>query len=607
MSKQKKTRYSKERRDAIATDDEQIIDLLKTLQERADEDSKIRNMGIVVERLCQGRPMNTLASVIPGVVKFDEPESPENIIGTTAAMWATLITGDRASPRAVATTPDLESKSAEMIANALIEYFQTEESLAKKWHRTAMYAAHHGTGFMKVYYDPADAQVHFAPLSIHQVFLQNAERKEDVNWCVIRSMLDEDTAMREVQLAKPDEECEDLPEESYEDSVGITRTGVAKYEIWYKPGAKYKTGLYAAIVGDVVVESMEYPYIIPNGPNPPRAVLPVVWWTARHNNGATLGTSPFFDLVATQNALNKINSKILKTATQSSAMLLLPKALRTPDYFDEDNLIITYDSLPAEQLTNIRWVNTSPLDPQWLNERSQLKEQMLASSGISESTLGNAAKDASGTSISYRAQLDKQRLAEPSLALESARRDAWEICLGLVQTFYEDSQLPVEGQDPIYFRGADLAGIKIKLDPSTENDQVESTKMDKIKQDVATGMIGPEALAEHQPTIETVGMRRIVETQLQEFLDGKDWSLTKNTAPPEVVLKVIDERIAKELVARNMENVQVLEGLKDNYIQDVAQQMVAEQKQDPSAAGAASQQPQQNPEAAPLPEVIEGI
>jgi len=594
-------RYSKEQREQIVGDKDQITSLLEELkavpattfrrtinQARANE--KIACGNLTTDSVVR----NSLTNAYP---ENDQPRAPQQILNNLVLTWSALMCKDRQSVYAVPVANDLEKVSAAEIFTKVIEYTEAEEDISSKWHTTAIYNAYHGTAFMYVYYDPEKQRVRWKPLSIFDVYIDDKSDQSDIDYCVIREYIDPWTAEELIQSANPDYKGEP-PLEKYQDGQGYDHEGVAKYLIWYKPCARYPTGLYACIIGDEVVESTEYPYVfLDKDGNGQVSLLPIAWWYCRKNRGTSLGITWASDCSPLQVALNELNSKLLRNAQISQSYLVIPKALQNNEGFDQVNQIIAAD--PGSDMGNIGWVSPAPLDPNQINEKQNLIQSMYESAGISQATAGQSS-GSSGRALAYQAELDTQKHADAFKSFEVAIKDAWNLDLKLKQKYYSVPQklLLDDGVTDIVFTGSDIMGVDIRLEARSAREGAQSSKVQRAKEDMMQGTGSPEAVINMQPNSVNMINETIANDLLDKFLAGEEVSITQETIDPIAFVAVIDKRIKSALLQKDTDTAQALTNLKAQYMRDMAMaQQGAEQ-------GQMATSPPTKPEQ-PLPESVQ--
>ena len=594
-----KNTYSKTERENIVGDKEQILGLLEEL--------KVLPATVFRRTLNQGRANEKIASgnlstdsiirnnLTNAYADQDTPRAPQQILNNLVLTWAALMSKDRQSVYAVPVSNNLNNTSAAEIFTKIIEYTEAEEDISYKWHTTAIYNAFHGTAFMYIYFNPEKQRVCWKPLSIFDVYIDDKSDNSEVEYCVIREYIDP-YAAEDMIKASNDSYNGEPQLEKYQDGQGYDHEGVCKYTIWYKPCARYSTGLYACVVDDQLVESSEYPYTFADKDGDKQvSVLPVVWWYCRKNRGTSLGLTWASDCSPLQTALNELNSKLLRNAQISQSYLVIPKALQNNEGFDQVNQIIAAD--PGSDMGNIGWVSPAPIDPNQIEEKKNLIQSMYDSAGISQATAGQSA-GSSGRALAYQAELDTQKHADAFKSFEVAIRNAWNLDLKLKQKFYTVPQklLLDDGVTELVYNGADIMGVDIRLESRSERESAQSSKLEKQQQLVGAGMAGPESLQAVNPTAIDRISEVIAEDLINKYLAGEDVNITPETVDPIAFVTVLDKKIKSALLNRDIQTAQNLTAFKQQFMKDMAM------SQQPSAeAGGGSATP---PSQAPLPESV---
>jgi hypothetical protein len=547
--------------------EDDILELFEDLKKKSKSDDVFRENGLVVEKLCLGKKMNDVLHQTVFARVGSDPTSSLIILYNLVLTWAALMTKDRPSVYGVPTSNDLMSVAGAEIMTKLIEYIESEEDCQSKWHTSAIHAAQHGTGAIKIIFNKATQRVEWQNLTIYDFWVQNKTRQQDVDWCVIRTYMDQYDAQELLKRVDPDAT---LPEErDYQDAAGITRTGTEKFEIWYKPSARYPEGLYACIVDNVVVEAMKYPNVFkePDGAGT-KALLPIVWWSARECRDSTLGTSWTRECALIQADINNLYSKIQENARQAKQMLILPASLAQTDMIDDSNARIYVDVANENHAQMIRWVQPAPIDPNVSAALENSINSMYRTSGIAESTTGNAYASQSGKALSYQAQLDSDKHSGAFKGLENAQKAAWELTLKLCQKYYKVPRtFQITGMEPISFMSADIQGVTVRLQARSAREGDASIKTEKAKADMSAGFAGRESLLGSAPSLATAGQAQLANRMIDMFLNGQEFNLTPETIPPEVFVGELNKRIQNSLLKQDFPTVEALNDLLAQYMQ----------------------------------------
>ena len=382
------------------------------------------------------------------------------------------------------------------------------------------------------------------------------------------------------------------------DGMGIKRKSVEKWSIWVLPDDRYEEGFYACVIGDIVAEITPCPYIFDDFEgNGRKAMLPIFWFTVESVRGATLGTTWANRCVPMQRAINALFSKQTEDGINSRQLLMVDESMRGKSLLDGQAGRLF---LPTEVTdpNRIRYLNPAALDPSLNAALQQNINALFQTSGFSESTIGNADAAQSGRAMAYQQQLDVSKHSGTFKSLEVMIKNFWDFALKVVQTRYETpKQIAIGGgKDNFSFKGADIQGITIRLEPRKEVEGTRAGKLEKAQQQVAAGFAPPESLAAVNPTLESSGFRLLAKKLLDRLIAGEDVNIGPETVAPEAILKEIDERINYFYLRGNQTMVDRLLALKEQLMLDL------NSLQSPDAETAAPAPP---PTAGSLPEDIQ--
>lgn len=594
--------YDASRRANIVGDNDQIESLLDELKETASKSyRRVLDQAAATEKIASGTG-DRGEQERSRLSRHDEdyPRAPQQILQNLILTYAALMTRDRPGIYAVPARSDMSAVSAAKIFTKVIEYTESEQDIQDKWHTTARAAAYGGTGFMYIYFDPAKARVEWRPLSVHDVILQDVPDQDAAQWCVVREFIDRWTAEEAIAAGTPEGQSPPEPAvETYTDGSGDRHEGVAKWTIWYRPCYRYPTGLYAAIIGNTVVESSEYPYVWPEGDGGKMAsALPVVWWYCQPTRGAILGGTWAAECSRAQVSLDALNSKLLRQAQQAQPILVLPQSMKGNEGMDPG---MGYLYVPQGTSGGPEWISPAPLDPNQQAEKANLIQSMYDTAGISQVTAGNNSGQ-SGRQLAYQAELDTQKHAGAFKSFERAIKAAWVLDLRLKQKFYTiPQQLSLsDGGTPILWSGSDIDGIDIRLEPRSSREGAASTKVQRAREDVAAGFAPLEALAEASPTPTSAAGRIIADDLIARLVAGEDVQITPESGNPAEILAAIDRRMEAALLNRDIRLAQALADVKNQLMRDLA---MAEAQMAGPAANTAQAAAGGAP--TPLPESVE--
>lgn len=273
---------------------------------------------------------------------------------------------------------------------------------------------------------------------------------------------------------------------------------VEAYELWYLPTEhRVPGGLHAVVIGGQVVMHEPFPY--------DHAELPLSVWYCHEKMGWPYGDTHVTDACPVQANINRLEAA--KTAvlarTAQWMKLLVPKSMLGD--FNGGQQIIGFN--PDEDVSKIKVLTvdnapTSSLDAQIGKE----EQKLLDIYGLNEAVVGS---DASATKnarhLAYIAELDAQKNAISRRSLNSALIRMDRQLLGLLQQHIVDARMiRIVGPQGIpalaAFKGADLHGLDVILEPAPGTDQTRTAQAKEAEELAAAGFLDPAAATERRAT-----------------------------------------------------------------------------------------------------------
>jgi hypothetical protein len=574
---------------------QEIHALLRELQEESDSmsDKEVRDIARAVEAVIADKPMGRIQSERIFGYDLARPKVTKQILDSLIQTWATMIVKDRPSVVCVPQSPSNPlNVMAAKTATAFVEFYQNEERTAEKIGMSALYAALHGTGCLKVIMDLGKNSVTVTPMTIFDVFIQNTHNKEDVKWVLFRSYVDKYDAAAQIRAVEPDYDGEPALSD-YKDGAGGTRKGVEKWEIWHLPCSRFPDGLFACIIGDKIVEQFdEYPYTFEDKETgKKKSILPVIYWKCRPITGMTLGETWAAKCIPLQLSLNMLFSKSLEDSLLARQVMVLDEGMRNTDLLEGERARLFLPSGVAPD--RIKYLSPAPIDPNQAKGIQDAEKALYDAAGLSPSTLGQAPSSQSGRAMAYQAELDTNKHAIAAKSLESAIQEMWELILKLVQKYMNTAtQIQIAGEDVLPFTGADIQGVSVKLEQRGERESSLAVKTEKAEASVANGMAPPQTLTSINPTVATAGLKLQARKALDRLLAGEDVNIGPESMPPEIMIEEIDQRINYFYLRQDIDMVNTLTALKEQILLDASSMQQAD------AGPAQAEQPAD----APLPE-----
>lgn len=467
-------------------------------------------------------------------VWFDDESVPRttiNLVNNLMLTWSSLLTKDRPTAKAVAQSEDPEDLFQAEIAQRIIEYLANELDTAQKAVQVVQYACQHGVAGFKVFYDVEDGSVRLEPISIFNYWIDLAPRYQDARWVIFESILDEEEARERLELAglNPDDVGQ-ISKMKFTNSVGEQREGYSLKERWEKPCRDYPNGLFCAMLGEHVLETMDFPYVFEtDNPDKPDYVLPIVLMKVRNVRDSAYGMTNLTDVINLQRLVNETFARETRIMRQTSQVhLILPKELQESFDPSRDNVIF-FDKSIQEGARLIQYTQPPTISPELSRLRNEARDSMSNIMGINDITSGQKTRSISGRAIENIAELDSQKNADAVKNLETMLSDMWRLLIALVARFYTDERkikiTNGTGFDIMSFNGADIDGVDIKLEPASEIDSLSSIKEAATAEKLQAGIATPEELvrAKKSPgyTLSQQKSRDVIE----QYLAGADLDL----------------------------------------------------------------------------------
>lgn len=273
---------------------------------------------------------------------------------------------------------------------------------------------------------------------------------------------------------------------------------VEAYEIWYLPTAhRVPKGLHAIVIGGNVTMHEDFPY--------EHGELPLAVWYCHEKMGWPYGDTHVTDAVPIQANINRLEAAKTQVLARTAQWMkcFVPKSLLND--FNGVQQVIGID--PAEDVSRIKILTVDDAPTQSLDAQIGKEEAKLADVyGINEAVIGS---DASATKnarhLAYIAELDGQKNAITRRSLNGAliRKDRQ--ILGLCQQYVVDERLiritgPQGEPALVAFRGADLMGLDVILEPAPGTDQTRTAQAKEAEELAAAGFLDATAAGERRQT-----------------------------------------------------------------------------------------------------------
>ena len=482
------------------------------------------------------------------------------------------------------------------------DYFIHELDTASKVHQTAKYSLDHGTAGLKVLYSPSSENITLEPVTVFDYVIDPVPDWHNAKWVMFTSHIDEEEAEDLYAAANPPIQREPKVEK-WKNSAGEDMEGVPQQELWMKPCRDYPRGVFACVVGDQVVEVMDYPYTFSrDGDGQDEALLPIVLMKAREVRGSAYGSTPLTDCIPLQRSYNELVSRDMKFVRNTTAThLLLPTSMKKhADPMQDSVLYISAADAQSGAAASIRYTEPPNRSPVIAEMRDFFERSMSKVIGINDVTSGQRTGSLSGRAIENIVQLDSQKNADTTKSLEVMVLDMWRLILDLVRRYYtlprKMKMMHRPAGDVLLFDSADIQGVDVRLEPGSEIDRLSSVAEQAQAERVKNGLAPASSLSATQNAPGYGMSREAAERLVSEFLTGANIDINPGDFQLEVVAGVIEEHRAVALQQGRGQDYAALTSLL-SQVKQLAQQ--ANSQAPPQQEGAEPTAPQGAP--APTP------
>lgn len=608
-----------------------VLDLLAEMKRGWDEKNHdVFAQAILNERYISGRQEFELGPTSQHVLKVTRSEGERRIVRNQlrnlSLTWASRVNDSTSDTRAWSDKPGLAVEVA-AVAHAHLQHQKEKQERPRMLARAAMRGLAHGSIYFKVTQDPMkgpmktptpildddgvpqldpetgnvvlegegehEGDISVDLFTIHDVLTDGAEDIEHSVWALCRRVMNlyEARALL-AEAGFPNEDPEGVTDRK--DTWGHELEGVEAYELWMVPCARVPAGLFALVIGGVVVDYQDFPY--------DHGQLPIACWKIFDRSDSQYGDTHVTETIDLQRALNDLTAALVEMAFQHGANISTVAVQQILDELEEGSKLLPAATAEKPAKDQLAYVGP-PAPPEMLvTVIRMLLEAIPEGFGVNEVVASGGApqQTKSARQLAYIKALDGQKLWLPLQNLVAALvRIDWQQTLLAQQYMTPERMLEVAGDHLANgvqaFFDCDLrTTIKIEATPASENTAAANAA--NAEESAVAGLIDPATGAELRQTGldmtgAEAGARRSIQTQIVAALSGEqvapDPSIDANVAMSELAL-------ARELWGkRNPEAAQALQQLELAYAE-----LGAEAQQE-------SQQPLGKPTAAPMAEAQE--
>lgn len=464
----------------------------------------------VNERFVAGRQALDISDGVVTDLDEDGVRYPtRNLLRNYVLTWAARILEDRPSVKAWPSDASLGDMAKVEIANAVIRHQYARQDLDAMFSRAAKLAQMHTCVGFKIAWDPdvgpmgqgVDGPVRLGEISVDLVSVfdyltDGAEHVRDSQWCAFRKYVDEDTAMSLLwgkfkdETIRPQAEKRETLWQGEEDGVEV-------WEMWVRPSPRYPVGVFAVVVGGHVLDARPFPY--------KHGELPLAVWKIGSKRDHPHGDSHVSDARKVQQDLNRTLNvrREVERAFADACRLFGPKDI--VDQVDAEHAVINTEDPDWKQ--KVGYMDPPKATLAEIDQRiEQHQRDMGMVFGLNEAIYGaENAKSTSGRAIAYLKELDSQKLSEASRNLGEVLRRMFRQVIRLTQQYVDQTRLvhiagPDSAIQAVAFRGAELEGVDIILEPTSGAERWRAAQVGKFEEEVAAGFADPKQLRGVQET-----------------------------------------------------------------------------------------------------------
>lgn len=497
---------------------------------------KYRDLGTLNEQFASGQQWGAVSitgGAYPVLTQDDWMTGLPRVWSNRSAgllqSWAALISGDQPTAAARAASQDPVDAYRADIANKVLAYLRQRLSTTEKVSQSVRFAGLHGTAGLRCAYDADKDELRLDSLTIFDYVRDPTYDYRESRWVIFRTWVSEDDARRRLKRATKDM---DPNLEKRTNSLGEQIEGVSLVEYYAKPCSDYPGGVYAALVGDELVETIPNPFYF-DIKGKREYILPFFLMKVRDQRDSPYGATPFTDLIPLQRSLNECIAQNLHMQRLSMPSIVLPKSIAA-QYTPGQTTTLEFDLGQEEGAKEIRWTQPAPVDSKLTFNLELYINEMMAVIGLNDTAAGNAQRAQSGAAIDSLLALDKQKNADCTTSMKMMVLDAFKFMLLCVAALYSDEkkmEIAAATKAAVdMFDESDIGGVDVQLQVDSEVTDLGLGKDRQVgsglglvegRQIVQDYLAGADVL--HDPSsVDAAGLQQAIEEAKSEALAAGD-------------------------------------------------------------------------------------
>lgn len=479
---------------------------------------------------------------------WDEEGLAVNLVGGLMTSWSALITKDRQAVKARPPGDDPVDEFRCEVANKLIRHLVRENDTASLFASVMQRVGVAGVAGLKVYYSQGEDCVKLQQQTIHDFFCDTSNGQSP-RWVVFETLLSKDEAEDELTASGIDVK-ENAPHEMRSEwSVfGDENKGYLRQEIWEVPTRAHPEGLFGVVIGGVPSFMSAFPesYGIQQDSGARVALLPLMLVRMRDIRNSVFGSTTLTSAIPVQRALNRAYARMDDWVARMRQWLVLPKAMK--DHFNPIEDQVIWSDTSRDSRETIFYVQPQEVPRTMKEHADQLERKCYDIIGVNEVSSSNEVKSLSGVAIRNMRELDIQKNADTSKALEVFIKNTFRLALSLVGVFYSDDRIRhLTGGDlwsAQAFKTAEIDGADIMLEPSSEISMMQDAERQEAAEGVNAGTMSPQEAARRVDP-GSPQEQQMAESIIQEFLYGGGAEVDPGLISPGALMHVARREMAK--------------------------------------------------------------
>lgn len=371
-------------------------------------------------------------------------------------------------------------------------------------------------------------------------------------YLVVERVIGDNVAKTRLQAAGFFESAPKAQDYADKSATSIPVHGVLAYEIWLRPGARSKDGMYALVVDDRVVQCVPYPL--------QHRQLPGAVWKVGHIRGSPRGKTHVSDAIHQQRLVNVTLRSILQRATVAGSSYLVGPSGLLEQMKSSTSSRVNAD-VPGS-VKEVSWFEGPEIPQTIIQLYDRARRSTYDVFGISEATAtgGDPTQTKSGQQLRDATALDAQKIAPARRNLEEARLRVAKQKLQLWQQYVDNARLvrvvgPTGDVAAAFFRGADLMGADVALEVASGIQSTHLAGQRYAEESGQGGYISQNAAIERRETglpttVADDAMLLQVDMQAKAALQGQQ----------QQPLPGIDPTIASERLSAHLHSPQAKSG-----------------------------------------------